>query len=51
MALTPGTRLGAAHEQRVFVVYPDDYDSDQRANVVALRNRAIVLKFNRLFRL
>jgi hypothetical protein len=35
----------------LFVVYTDDYDSDPRANVVALRNRAIVVKFNRLFRL
>ena len=35
----------------LFVVYTDDYDSDPRADVVALRNRAIVVKFNRLFRL
>ena len=35
----------------LFVVYTDDYDSDPRANAVALRNRAIVVKFNRLFRL
>src|SRR4029434_2588659 len=35
----------------LFVVYTDDYDSDPPANVVPLRNRAIVVKFNRLFRL
>jgi hypothetical protein len=35
----------------LFVVYTDDYDSDPRTDVVALRNRAIVVKFNRLFRL
>ena len=35
----------------LFVVYTDEYDSDARPNAVALRNRAIVVKFNRLFRL
>ena len=35
----------------LFVVYTDDYDSDPRADVVSLRNRAFVVKFNRLFRL
>ena len=35
----------------LFVVYTDDYDSDPRPNAVALRNRAFVVKFNRLFRL
>ena len=35
----------------LFVVYTDDYDSDPRANAAVLRNRAIVVKFNRLFRL
>ena len=35
----------------LFVVYTDDYNTDPRANAVALRNRAIVVKFNRLFRL
>jgi hypothetical protein len=29
----------------------DDYDTEPRANVVALRNRAMVVKVNRLFRL
>jgi hypothetical protein len=35
----------------LFVVYTDDYDSDPKPNAVALRNRAFVVKFNRLFRL
>jgi len=35
----------------LFVVYTDDYDSDARSHAVALRNRAFVVKFNRLFRL
>jgi len=35
----------------LFVVYADDYDSNPRPNVVSLRNRAFVVKFNRLFRL
>ena len=35
----------------LFVVYTDEYDSDAPPNAVALRNRAIVVKFNRLFRL
>ena len=36
----------------LFVVYTDDYNTDeQRPDVTALRNRAFVLKFNRLFRL
>jgi hypothetical protein len=35
----------------LFVVYTDDYDSDARSDAVALRNRAFVVKFNRLFRL
>jgi hypothetical protein len=35
----------------LFVVYTDDYDSDPRPNIVSLRNRAFVVKFNRLFRL
>jgi hypothetical protein len=34
----------------LFVVYTDDYDSDPRAGVSALRNRALVVKLNRLFR-
>lgn len=35
----------------LFVVYTDDYDSDPRPNIISLRNRAFVVKFNRLFRL
>ena len=35
----------------LFVVYTDDYDSDPRPNIVPLRSRAFVVKFNRLFRL
>ena len=35
----------------LFVVYTDDFDSDPRVGVPALRNRAFVIKFNRLFRL
>ena len=35
----------------LFVVYTDDYDSDPRPNIAPLRNRAFVVKFNRLFRL
>jgi hypothetical protein len=34
----------------LFVVYTDDYDSEARPNVTALRNRAFVVKVNRLFR-
>lgn len=32
-------------------LFTDEYDPDPRADAVALRNRAIVVKFNRLFRL
>ncbi|HEX4915542.1 MAG TPA: DUF5916 domain-containing protein [Vicinamibacterales bacterium] len=35
----------------LFVVYTDDFDTDTRLDVAALRNRAFVVKFNRLFRL
>ena len=35
----------------LFVVYTDDFDTDTRPDVAALRNRALVVKFNRLFRL
>ena len=36
----------------LFVVYTDDFNTDElRPNVTALRNRAWVIKFNRLFRL
>ena len=35
----------------LFVVYTDDYDTEARPPVIALRNRAFVVKFNRLFRL
>ena len=36
----------------LFVVYTDDYNTDElRPDVTALRNRAWVIKFNRLFRL
>jgi hypothetical protein len=34
----------------VFVVYTDDYDTVDRPNVVPLRNRAFVVKVNRLVR-
>jgi hypothetical protein len=34
----------------LFVVYTDDYDSEAPAGIPALRNRALVVKFNRLFR-
>jgi hypothetical protein len=34
----------------LFVVYTDDYDTEARAGVDALRNRAFVVKVNRLFR-
>ena len=35
----------------LFLVYTDDYDSEAAAGVSALRNRAFVIKVNRLFRL
>ncbi|MDP3718759.1 MAG: DUF5916 domain-containing protein [Acidobacteriota bacterium] len=35
----------------LFVVYTDDFDTEPRPNLDALRNRAFVVKFNRLFRL
>jgi hypothetical protein len=35
----------------LFVVYTDDFDTEPRPNADALRNRAFVVKFNRLFRL
>jgi hypothetical protein len=35
----------------LFVVYTDDYNTDElRPDVTSLRNRALVIKFNRLFR-
>ena len=34
----------------LFVVYTDDYDSQPPTGIPALRNRAFVVKFNRLFR-
>ena len=34
----------------VFVVYTDDYDTVDRPSVQALRNRAFVIKVNRLMR-
>ncbi len=34
----------------LFVVYTDDYDTESRAASTALRNRAFVVKVNRLFR-
>ncbi len=34
----------------VFVVYTDDYDTEARPSVTPLRNRAFVVKVNRLFR-
>lgn len=35
----------------LFVVYTDDYDTNTRLGVAPLRNRAFVIKVNRLFRL
>ena len=35
----------------LFVVYTDDFDTEARPGVPSLRNRAFVVKFNRLFRL
>jgi hypothetical protein len=35
----------------LFVVYTDDFDTEARTDFAALRNRAFVVKFNRLFRL
>jgi hypothetical protein len=36
----------------LFVVYTDDFNTDElRPDVTSLRNRALVIKFNRLFRL
>lgn len=35
----------------LFVVYTDDFDTEPRPNLDSLRNRAFVVKFNRLFRL
>ena len=35
----------------LFVVYTDDYNTDAIPNVTSLRNRAFVVKVNRLFRL
>ena len=34
----------------LFVVYTDDYDSGPPVGIPALRNRALVVKLNRLFR-
>jgi hypothetical protein len=34
----------------LFVVYTDDYDTEARGGVTPLRNRALVVKVNRLFR-
>lgn len=34
----------------LFVVYTDDYDTEARVGMTSLRNRAFVLKLNRLFR-
>ena len=34
----------------LFVVYTDDYDTEARPRLTALRNRAFVVKMNRLFR-
>jgi hypothetical protein len=34
----------------LFVVYTDDYDTEAPRDVTALRNRALVVKINRLFR-
>jgi hypothetical protein len=34
----------------LFVVYTDDYDTEARLGVAPLRNRALVVKLNRLFR-
>jgi hypothetical protein len=56
---TAGTSVGSNVRFRweyrpgseLFVVYTDDFDTDPRPNVEPLRNRAFVVKFNRLFRL
>jgi hypothetical protein len=34
----------------LFVVYTDDYDTEARPNITPLRNRALVVKINRLLR-
>jgi len=34
----------------LFVVYTDDYDTEARPNITPLRNRALVVEINRLFR-
>ena len=34
----------------LFVVYTDDYNTDAARGVETLRNRALVVKINRLFR-
>jgi hypothetical protein len=34
----------------LFVVYTDDYNADALATAPTLRNRALVVKLNRLFR-
>lgn len=34
----------------LFVVYTDDYETKSRPELTALRNRAFVVKINRLFR-
>ena len=57
---TAGTSLGSNVRFRweyrpgseLFVVYTDDYNTEElRPDVTSLRNRALVIKFNRLFRL
>ena len=42
--------LGILIRQRTIVVYTDDYNSDPLPSADALRNRALVIKLNKLFR-
>jgi hypothetical protein len=53
-ARTVGSNLRLRWEyapgSELFVVYTDDYDTEPRPRVTPLRNRALVVKINRLFR-
>jgi hypothetical protein len=50
---TTGSNLRVRWEyapgSELFVVYTDDYDTQSLAQSIALRNRAFVIKVNRLF--
>jgi hypothetical protein len=54
MTVSTGSNLRLRWEyapgSELFVVYTDDYDTDARPNTATLRNRAFVVKVNRLFR-